>query len=80
MDHFVDKELARWPHLKGCGQWLNIQVERDVPQGSESGLVLFSIIVNDMDSGIECTLSKFADDSMMCGVIDILEGRDAEGT
>ncbi|KAK4827259.1 hypothetical protein QYF61_015706 [Mycteria americana] len=48
-----------------------------VPQGSVLGPALFNTFVSNMDSGIECTLSNFADDSKLCGVVNTLEGRDA---
>jgi len=48
-----------------------------VSQGSVLVLALFNIFVGDMDRGIECTLSKFSNDTKVCSAVDMLEGRDA---
>ncbi|XP_077638367.1 triadin isoform X5 [Lonchura striata] len=50
-------------------------VPSGVPQGSVLGLVLFNIFIGDMDSGFQCTLSEFTDDTQMCDAVNTMEGR-----
>ncbi|GAB0190226.1 hypothetical protein GRJ2_001487900 [Grus japonensis] len=82
-DGWTTQWIRNW--LDGCTQRLAVNssmskwrpVTSGVPQGLVLELELFNIFVGDMDSCIECTLSKFANDTKPCGMVDMLEGRDA---
>ncbi|PKU46723.1 rna-directed dna polymerase from mobile element jockey-like [Limosa lapponica baueri] len=82
-DGWITRRIRNW--LDGHIQRLVVNsltskwqpVMSGVPHGLVLGPVLLNIFVDNMDSVIACTVSKFADDTKLCGAVDMLKGRGA---
>ncbi|KAJ7417060.1 Ig heavy chain V region C3-like protein [Willisornis vidua] len=73
--NWLDSNMHRIVVKALMSEW--ISMTSDALQGSALGPVLFNLSINNIDSGIKCTLNKFADNTKMSGAVDVPGGQNA---
>ena len=76
----MDKELVARSYSENSS-YGSVSARRSVMSGVLKGLVLglmlFNTFISDIKCRIKCTLSKFTDDTKLCGILDTSERQDA---
>lgn len=69
------KKKKKAEHI--AGQLIRNDKHRNSGYNFATAVFLFNIFVNNAESRIKCNLSKFANDTKVCGEVDMWKGRDS---
>lgn len=68
-------ELADGQRMEGGSKLLHFKLSTGHKWGLPVVIIGSNVSINDLEDGIKCTLTKFANDTKLRGEVDTLEGR-----